>query len=130
LTPETALLLEKAQETLVKGRTVLKIGFPDEAGRFAYLAAFHAAQALISERTGRTVKTHNGVQATFSRLLKDSDEFDPELGRFLSRGYRLKTIADYEVGPDAEVSVEEAERAIAAADRFVRRIADILTSAP
>lgn len=76
------------------------------------------------------MKTHNGVQATFSRLLKDSDEFDPELGRFLSRGYRLKTIADYEVGPDAEVSVEEAERAIATADRFVRRIADILTSAP
>jgi hypothetical protein len=39
--------------------------YHDAAGRTAYLAGFHAAQALISERTGRTVKTHRGVNTAF-----------------------------------------------------------------
>jgi uncharacterized protein (UPF0332 family) len=38
----------------------------EDAGRAAYLVAFHAAQALISERENRTLKTHGGVQSEFS----------------------------------------------------------------
>ena len=40
---------------------MLGIGLADAAGRTAYLAGFHAAQALIFERTGRAVKTHRGA---------------------------------------------------------------------
>ncbi len=36
--------------------------WPDEAGRAAYLAGLHAAQALNVESTGNTVKSHRGVQ--------------------------------------------------------------------
>ena len=35
------------------------------AAREAYMAAFHAAQALIFERTGKPAKTHNGTQSRF-----------------------------------------------------------------
>ncbi len=35
----------------------------DEAGRAAYLAEFHAAEALISERTGKLARTHDGVNS-------------------------------------------------------------------
>ena len=49
---------------------MLALQYHDAAGRAAYLAGFHAAQALISERTGRVVKTHGGVNAEFHRLIR------------------------------------------------------------
>jgi uncharacterized protein (UPF0332 family) len=43
----------------------------DEAGRAAYLAGLHAAQALIFENTGKVIKRHRGVQRELARLMKD-----------------------------------------------------------
>jgi hypothetical protein len=74
-------------------------GWPDEAGRAAYLAGLHAAQAVIVERTGRIIKRHRGVRNELRRLLKDEPRFDFELNAFLARAYNLKAIADYETGP-------------------------------
>ena len=59
--------------------------WPDEAGRAAYLAGLHAAQALIVERTGKVTKTHRGVQHELGRLTKDEPRFDMELRAFLGR---------------------------------------------
>ena len=47
MTPEARLFLEKAQKLLVRADTMLGVGLNDDAGRTAYLAGFHAAQALI-----------------------------------------------------------------------------------
>jgi uncharacterized protein (UPF0332 family) len=60
------------------------MGFADDAGRAAYLAAFHAAQALISERTHRISKTHAGVHSQFNLLTKGDFRVGTELRRFLS----------------------------------------------
>jgi uncharacterized protein (UPF0332 family) len=92
---------------------MLAMAYNDAAGRSAYLAGFHAAQALISERTGRAVKTHRGVSSELHRLTKDDPRLDIELRAFLGRTYSLKAIADYETGPGAEVSPERATQAIA-----------------
>lgn len=66
---ETTEFLAKAHEFLQKARDMLDL-WPDESGRAAYLAGFHAAQALIFEKTGKTSKTHSGVQAQFAALAK------------------------------------------------------------
>jgi uncharacterized protein (UPF0332 family) len=58
LTPEAADHLAKASRCLTRARTILAAGVGEDAGRNAYLAAFHAAQALIAERTGKAAKTH------------------------------------------------------------------------
>jgi len=100
--------------------------WPDAAGRAAYLAAYNAAQALISERTGRTVKTHAGVNAEFHRLVRGDARVDDELRAFLGSGYNLKTLADYETGPSSEVLPEVAIKAIATAHRFVAKMADLI----
>jgi uncharacterized protein (UPF0332 family) len=63
LTPETRLFLDKARRMLDEADAMLAIHLSEAAGRAAYLAGFHAAQAPISERTGRSVNTHNGVRA-------------------------------------------------------------------
>jgi uncharacterized protein (UPF0332 family) len=61
MAPEAAMYLGEACQFLVKACGMLVEGCSDEAGRAAYLAGFHAAQALIVERNGKTPETHSGV---------------------------------------------------------------------
>ena len=105
---------------------MLEHGWPDEAGRAAYLAGFHAAQALLQERSGRTPKTHGGVQSEFARLAQHEPLLKLDGRRFLGRSYNFKAIADYETG-DVTVTREQALDAIEQAHAFVAVIADLLS---
>jgi uncharacterized protein (UPF0332 family) len=58
---------------------LLEVGLTDAAGRNAYLAGLHAAQALIFERTGKISKRHRGVLNQLQQLTKDEPRFDIEL---------------------------------------------------
>jgi uncharacterized protein (UPF0332 family) len=107
---------------------MLSIGLKEAGGRTAYLAGFHAAQALIFEMTRRTAKTHKGVQTEFNRLTRDRTDFDHDLRAFLSQSYNLKTVADYDVGSEAEVSEEMAAAALQGARRFVAYLDTLLAA--
>jgi uncharacterized protein (UPF0332 family) len=86
--PQSAAFLEKSREFLAKAQDLLDAHhWPDEAGRAAYLAGLHAAQALIFESTGKVIKRHKGVQREFGRLAKDDPRLDMDLRRFLGRAY-------------------------------------------
>lgn len=61
--PETRDLLGKSRRTLANARTNLAAGIAEIAAREACMAIFHAAQALLFERGGRTPKTHGGCTA-------------------------------------------------------------------
>jgi uncharacterized protein (UPF0332 family) len=127
VTPETAEHLDKAREYLTKARNLLDVmHYNDEAGRAAYLAGFHAAQALISERTGRVAKTHDGVNSQFNSLMRGDPRIDAELRGFLGRAYNLKAVAGYETGPGSVVPRERVEAALATAVRFVEVVAGLL----
>ncbi len=120
--------LAKARDYLIKARGLLDVmHYNDEAGRAAYLAGFHAAQAFISERTGKIAKTHEGVNSQFNLLTKGDVRIGTELRRFLPQAYNLKAVADYEAGPGAIVPVERAEAAIVTAMRFVECVAALLS---
>lgn len=47
MTPEAGELLDKARDCLRRARLILAAGVGEDAGRDAYLAVFHAAQAVI-----------------------------------------------------------------------------------
>lgn len=126
MSPEAALHLAKARQSLAKAQAMMTIEIADEAGRTAYLAAFHAAQAFIFERTGRTPKTHRGVRTQFGALARTEAGIDIVLRRFLTDGYDLKTVADYEVGPEAVVTVDDAKEAIGTSARFVECVTALL----
>jgi uncharacterized protein (UPF0332 family) len=121
--------LNKASRLLIDAETMLGVGLNEAAGRTSYLAGFHVAQALIFERLGKVLKTHNGVQAEFLRLTKDDPRVDIELRLFLSRSYNLKAIADYETGPDSEITADRASDAIDGGKRFVAHFAELITAA-
>jgi uncharacterized protein (UPF0332 family) len=128
VTPEVGDYLAKARHALAEARAVMGIGLADAAGRAAYLAAYHAAQAYIFTGTGQTAKTHSGVRSEFSRLAKDDPRIDRSFLTFLAQAYTLKEVADYEMGPGAVVPPERAAAAIETAARFVDCIAGLLTT--
>lgn len=121
---ELRRLADPRVEFLAEADAELGIGLNDAAGQTADLAGFHPAQALISEWTGRAVKTHRGVQSECRRLTRADTSLDPDLRGSLSSACNLKAIADYDTGPDAEISPEEARDALASAQRFVAHSAD------
>lgn len=95
MTPETTSFFDKAQDSLTIARISLQAGSVNRlmfevAARAAYYAAFHAAQALISERVEKSIKTHNGVHSEFNRLARH-EPIDPSLVAFLSKSYEFKT---------------------------------------
>ena len=126
MTPETGEHLDKARECLARARIILGAGVGEDAGRDAYLAGFHAAQALILARSGKVVRTHRGVHRLFSRMVKNDQELR-EFARFLSQAYNLKDIADYELRPRATVPLDRASTAIETAERLIEHIAKILS---
>jgi uncharacterized protein (UPF0332 family) len=71
MTREAASYLAKAWEDLSDARQIAGISLAMVAARSAYYAAFHAAEALIVERTGKIAKSHSGVRSEFARLAKD-----------------------------------------------------------
>ena len=113
------MFLAKAARLLGEAETMVSVSLDEAAGRSAYLAGFHAAQALIFERLGRVLKTHAGVHAEFLRLTKDDGRLDADLRAFLSRSYNLKAIADYETDPQTGVTPTRSKDAIATGYRFV-----------
>lgn len=119
--------LDKAYRCLTNAKISLDVNLTGDAGRSSYLAAFHAAQAFIFERTGKIAKSHKGVHTEFARLAKDALELDRSLAASLQRAYNLKAVADYETGPDSEIAPGRAVVAIEDAGKFVGAIRNVLT---
>ena len=114
----------KAEQDLKAGRHLLAGGFTDAAGRGAYMAAFHAALALIILRTQRGPKTHKGTHTEFARLALTEPIVNEAMVAFLSRSYELKSMADYEVV--APLTVDDAQSSLDQAAQFVAVIAPLI----
>src|SRR5271157_4082876 len=127
MTPEAGRFLDKARQCLADAVLYQPI-VPRIAGREAYLAAFHAAEALLYERTGRIARTHRGLRAQFARIARDEPHIDQSVSEFLGRAYELKSLADYGTGAEAVISVATATAAVETATRFVVCISDLIAS--
>ena len=123
MTPIARELLTRAERNLRNGRAIAAIPIPEVAAREAYMAVFHAAKALIFERTGKTPKTHSGVRQVFGQMVVD-EKIDANLGRFLARAYEYKTIADYDL--TRTIAREDVGPILDRAEHAVSAIADIL----
>ena len=121
--PETADYLAKARKDLGEARQIIQIGLANVAARSTYYTAFHAAEALIFEWTGRVAKTHKGVRSEFARLTKDDPRVPKTVMAFLTQSYAYKEISDDSVDPDEVVTMTNAETAIFSAEAFLGRVA-------
>lgn len=124
---QTALYLANADRDLGEARTIMAAGIARQAARLSYLAQFHAAQALIIERTGKFAKTHKGVRTLFHQLAKAETTLDQRLASNLTAAYHFKEAVDYEVGDEANIAPAEAAAAISAAEHFIAEIKRVLS---
>ena len=118
MTPGSGELLDKARDCLARARIILAAGVGEDAGRDAYFAGFHVAQAVIRARTGKAAKTHRGVHRLLSQFARREPHL-ADLARFLSQACNLKAGADYELGPGAGVPLDRAAE-------FIEQIAALL----
>lgn len=116
--------MAKARTLLASALNLSRDGHLEVAAREAYLAAFHAAQALIFQRTGRAVKTHSGLRSRFADLVRSDSKIPDALGSYLGRAYRVKEAHDY--GPPRAVSDERARETITQAQAFVELVAGLI----
>ena len=87
--PETSGYIAAADKALSDARGNQSINLPHQAARLAYYAQFHAAQALIFERTGKIAKTHKGVNREFHGLAKSESTLPLSLAAELNRAYQI-----------------------------------------
>ena len=127
--PGSRRFIKKAREDLAEARLIATLPLAKAAARSAYYATFHAAEALITERTGKIAKTHSGVRSEFSRLLKASG-LALDLLPTLAAGYRFEEISDYGLAPTDNVTPEDATEMIGAAARFIDVVETLLSAAP
>lgn len=125
--PEAGKHFEKAGRCLANGRAELAAAasrpeLAEDAARNAYLAAFHAAKALIFERTGQARMKHGTVQKLFSQIAKSEGAMDTDVRRFLGNAYDFKRVADYDIEAGAPITLAEAGQALDEAERFVAAI--------
>jgi uncharacterized protein (UPF0332 family) len=123
---ESADYLAKAHECLDAAQKIIAVPLPKVAAKEGYLAAYHAAHAFVFESTGQVVKTHTGMRTMFARVAKDDPRIDRAFASLLARAYKFKEVADYGVGSQGVVTVQEAQEVIGIAARFVDTITRVL----
>jgi uncharacterized protein (UPF0332 family) len=85
--PEAADYLGKARHCLDDAKQIAAATpLHRIVAREAYLAAYHAAEAYLFERTGKAAKTHRGLRSEFGRLARNDPGIDREFLTFLAEG--------------------------------------------
>ena len=135
MTPEATSHLDRATAFLTKANIDISISLQEpimaeDAARNAYYAAFHAAKALIFERTGRTHKTHGGVNTGFNQISRTEPGIDQTMRAFLSIAYDFKRLTDYDIAQTAQVTPAIAAKTVKETERFVAVVRQLLSTPP
>jgi uncharacterized protein (UPF0332 family) len=125
LNPDAVRFLAKARSLMRQGELMLDADLFEAAARTAYMIAFHVAEAVICEATGRVAKTHRGVQSEFGRLTREQTGAGRDLREYLAKAYSFKTVADYDTDVGSEIDEAEARNALATARKFYDHFAPI-----
>ncbi|HDQ72253.1 MAG TPA: HEPN domain-containing protein [Chloroflexi bacterium] len=109
--------LERAQASLQAAQDLMEGGYYDFVASRAYYGAFYAATALLLCEELEFGK-HSGVIAFIHRAFIKTGKLDKRYGRDLNWLFELRGIGDY--GATIHVSRQDAEKAIKAAEQFLR----------
>jgi uncharacterized protein (UPF0332 family) len=119
-------LWDKALRAAQEARALSAADLPNGAVSRAYYAAFTATRALLVQKIGldpAKVRRHVAVHKLCSEHLVQPGLLSPELGRDLRALFGDRADADYST---TNLSREDADRAIAVMERFLRQAASLL----
>jgi uncharacterized protein (UPF0332 family) len=117
--------LARGREEVRAAHALLEAGFPSQAVSHAFTAAFQAAAAAVAA-VGETPATRTGVLVAFGRRVVREGGLDHEAGRVVRKLFEDRGDVDDAL---AEAPPEEAQAAIAAAERVLDATADWIEQA-
>ncbi len=121
---EIAANIARAEESIRAAKELVSNGYYDfAASRAYYAAAFYAATAVLLADELEYGK-HSGVIAAIHQRLVRTGRLDKKFGRDLNWLFELRSVGDY--GVTIHVPQEDAEKAVAAAERFLRATKQII----
>ena len=108
--------MKRAEQSIAAARKLALDGYFDFAASRAYFGAFYAATALLLN-DGLEFGKHSGVIASIHQRFVKAGRLEKDLGKDLNWLFELRGVGDY--GVSIHVPQRDAEKAIAAADRFL-----------
>jgi uncharacterized protein (UPF0332 family) len=108
--------MDRARRNVQAARGLVDTPYPEIALSRAYYALFYAATALLAAE-GESYSKHSAVIAGYGRLFARTKRLDPKLHRYLTRAFKLRGVADYDVS--VAVTPEDAREVIAWAEEFI-----------
>lgn len=120
---EIAANLERAEQSIQAAKDLAAGGYYDFAASRAYYAAFYGATAVLLNE-GLDFSKHSGVIASIHQRFVRTGRLSKEQGRDLNWLFEIRNVGDY--GGTAHVSQPQAERAIQAADDFLKAVRPLL----
>ena len=115
--------LERAEQSIQAARQLVSSGYNDFAASRAYYGAFYAATAVLLHE-GLELSKHSAVIASIHQRFVKTGKLDKEQGKALNWLFELRGVGDY--GGTAHVSLQDAERAIEAAEKFLKTASSLL----
>ena len=109
--------LQRAEDSIEAGKTLVSKGYYDFVASRAYYAAFYAATALLLSEELEFSK-HSGVIASIHQRFVKTGRLNTKHGKDLSWLFELRSIGDY--GATIHVSQQDAGKAILAAESFLK----------
>ena len=106
----------RSRDKLAVAKHVLAAGYPADAVSPAYYAVHHAAEAALHVE-GDEPRSHEGVKSLFGLRFVKTGRLPEELASILRELKDERENGDYSIFP--AITAEEAERAVASAERFV-----------
>jgi uncharacterized protein (UPF0332 family) len=115
--------LERAEQSIQAAKDLATAGYYDFAASRAYYAAFYGAAAVLLN-DGLDFSKHSGVIASIHQQFVKTGKLSKEQGKDLNWLFEMRNVGDY--GGTAHVSQLQAERAVQAAESFLRAIKSLL----
>ena len=115
--------LERAEQSIQAARQLVSSGYNDFAASRAYYGAFYAATAVLLHE-GLELSKHSAVIASIHQRFVKTGKLDKEQGKALNWLFELRGVGDY--GGTSHVSLQDAERAIEAAEKFLKAASSLL----
>jgi len=120
---EIAANVERAEQSIQAAKDLGVKGYYDFAASRAYYAAFYGATAVLLNE-GLDFSKHSGVIASIHQRFVKTGKLSKEHGKDLNWLFEIYNVADY--GGTAHVSQPQAERAVQAAESFLRAVKSLL----
>lgn len=122
---EIAANLERAEQSIEAARKLASERYYDFAASRAYYSVFYAATAILLQE-GLEFQKHSSVIAAIHQRFVKTGKLDKEFGKDLNWLFELRSVGDY--GVTIHVPQQEAEKAIAAAERFFLTIRNMIAA--